>query len=71
LGNLSGLERLFLFGNTLNGVIPYELGNLSQTNCNNADIPKKECNALVALYDSTDGPNWTDSDGWNDSDQCH
>ncbi|MEN8221296.1 MAG: Calx-beta domain-containing protein [Pseudomonadota bacterium] len=28
------------------------------------DIPKKECNALVALYDSTDGENWTDNTGW-------
>lgn len=30
-------------------------------------IPQAECEALVALYDSTNGPNWTDSpgNGWN------
>jgi uncharacterized repeat protein (TIGR01451 family) len=27
-------------------------------------IPYAECRALVALYTSTDGPNWTDSTGW-------
>lgn len=33
--------------------------------CNNVtEIPKKECKALVALYDSTDGENWVDSSGW-------
>jgi hypothetical protein len=34
-------------------------------NCNKATgIPKKECKALVALYDSTDGKNWVDNTGW-------
>jgi hypothetical protein len=28
-------------------------------------ISKKECDALIALYDSTDGENWTDNSGWN------
>jgi Leucine-rich repeat (LRR) protein len=28
------------------------------------EIPKKECNALVALYGSTDGENWVDNTGW-------
>ncbi|MEN8218844.1 MAG: hypothetical protein ABFS56_21210 [Pseudomonadota bacterium] len=28
------------------------------------EIPKKECQALVALYDSTDGKNWKDNTGW-------
>jgi hypothetical protein len=27
-------------------------------------IPETECLALVALYDSTDGPNWTNHSGW-------
>jgi parallel beta-helix repeat protein len=36
------------------------------TNCNKVtEIPKKECKALVALYDSTDGKNWLDNTGWN------
>ena len=31
------------------------------------EIPQVECEALVALYNSTDGPNWEDSPGnnWN------
>jgi hypothetical protein len=29
-----------------------------------SEIPKKECQALVALYDSTSGENWTDNTGW-------
>jgi len=28
------------------------------------EIPKAECRALVALYDSTDGSNWNNSTGW-------
>jgi Leucine-rich repeat (LRR) protein len=30
-------------------------------------IPKKECQALIALYDSTDGDNWTDNTGWKET----
>lgn len=29
-----------------------------------SDIPKVECEALVALYAATDGNNWTDNSGW-------
>jgi len=31
------------------------------------DIPQAECETLVALYNSTDGANWTDAatNGWN------
>ncbi len=33
--------------------------------CNNVtEIPVIECEALVALYNSTNGPNWTDNAGW-------
>jgi Leucine-rich repeat (LRR) protein len=28
-------------------------------------ISKKECQALIAFYDSTDGENWEDNTGWN------
>jgi Leucine-rich repeat (LRR) protein len=28
------------------------------------EIPKKECEALIALYDSTNGENWVDNTGW-------
>ena len=27
-------------------------------------IPSAECQALVALYESTNGPNWVDNNGW-------
>jgi hypothetical protein len=34
-------------------------------NCKSVtEIPKKECKALIALYDSTDGENWLDNEGW-------
>jgi hypothetical protein len=29
------------------------------------EIPTVECEALIALYDSTDGENWSDNTGWN------
>jgi hypothetical protein len=29
-----------------------------------SEIPKNECNALVALYDSTKGQNWENNSGW-------
>ncbi|MEN8219949.1 MAG: leucine-rich repeat domain-containing protein [Pseudomonadota bacterium] len=31
-------------------------------------IPKKECQTLIALYNSTDGENWTDNTGWKATD---
>jgi len=35
------------------------------TNCSQVtQIPTSECDALVALYDSTDGDNWTNKTGW-------
>jgi Leucine-rich repeat (LRR) protein len=41
---------------------------LAATNCATVtEIPQAECEALVTLYNSTDGPNWSDSPGnnWN------
>jgi hypothetical protein len=29
-------------------------------------IPAAERNALIALYNSTDGDNWTNNNGWKD-----
>jgi Leucine-rich repeat (LRR) protein len=35
------------------------------TGCNSqAQIPVSECRALVALYNSTDGPRWKEREGW-------
>lgn len=37
----------------------------SRFDCQNVgDIPVEECQALVALYHSTDGEDWRDSSGW-------
>ncbi len=41
--------------------IPYDC-------CAQTDIPVSECEALVALYNDTDGPNWTTNTNWLDSD---
>jgi len=43
--------------------------NLSDAfNCKKvSEISKTECKALVAFYESTDGYNWTDNTGWNDT----
>lgn len=30
-------------------------------------IPQTEFDALVELYNATDGPNWTKNTGWNNS----
>ena len=39
------------------------------TDCNAVtEIPKTECQALLDLYNSTDGPNWLNRSGWNDND---
>ncbi|EDN70782.1 leucine rich repeat domain protein [Beggiatoa sp. PS] len=36
------------------------------TDCNAVtEIPTIECQSLLELYNSTDGPNWTNNDGWN------
>ena len=31
------------------------------------EIPKTECEVLVDLYNSTDGANWTNNSGWNET----
>ncbi|MEM7129107.1 MAG: leucine-rich repeat domain-containing protein [Chloroflexota bacterium] len=37
----------------------------NQFDCANvSEIPLAECEALVALYNSTDGPNWANNSGW-------
>jgi hypothetical protein len=38
----------------------------AQTNCADVtEIPQSECEALVALYTSTNGTEWTNNTGWN------
>jgi Leucine-rich repeat (LRR) protein len=39
---------------------------LAVTDCTQVtQIPQIECEALIALYNSTDGPNWGNKTGWN------
>jgi hypothetical protein len=39
--------------------------SLAAFSCDNVtEIPKSECEALVALYNSTDGPAWMNNTGW-------
>jgi len=42
------------------------LKEMPAIDCNTVtEIPSAQCEALVALYDSTDGDNWTNNEGWN------
>lgn len=40
--------------------------------CDGTGIPVTECEALVSLYNSTDGDNWVDNSGWGvDANPCN
>ncbi|MDC1119549.1 leucine-rich repeat domain-containing protein [Gammaproteobacteria bacterium] len=58
LGNLTKLAAFSYTGNLITGSIPNGLGS------EGPKISSIERNALVALYNSTDGVNWTDNTGW-------
>ncbi|EDN70503.1 hypothetical protein BGP_1053 [Beggiatoa sp. PS] len=50
------------------GLLNVPVNGWAATDCTTVtEIPQIECEALVALYESTDGPNWTDSpdNNWN------
>jgi hypothetical protein len=62
LGNPTGGVQL----GTPNTAIVTIIDNDSAFSCKKvSEIPKNECNALVALYDSTKGENWENNSGWN------
>ena len=45
--------------------LPFISYRTTFTTCDSVDgIPRVECEALVSLYSSTDGPGWTNHDGW-------
>ena len=67
LGNLTNLTSLNLSYNTLTGPIPAWLKSTSTLTVTITDafnIPQIERDALIALYNSTDGANWTENTSW-------
>ncbi len=63
---VSGILIMLLAGIILN--FSWLPSALAATDCTAVtEIPQAECEALVALFESTDGPNWSDSAGnkWN------
>ena len=72
LGNLTNLELIWLAGNQLTGCIPMGLQEIANNDfaslglpfCGNSGSAAGDRAALVALYNATDGPNWTNNDNW-------
>ena len=67
LGNLSNLERLGLRGNLLNGCIPVGLRDVSESDSERLGLPFCDASdraVLVAFYNATDGPDWTNNTNW-------
>ena len=71
LGNLTKLTGIYLFSNALTGAIPQEWSDITNVNYGgnlfagtSFTISATERDALIALYNSTDGENWKDNTGW-------
>ena len=74
LGSLTNLEDMYLSGNRLSGCIPEGLRNVPDKDFSELGLPfcgdqpptptDSDRDALVALYNATDGPNWTTSTNW-------
>jgi len=44
---------------------------IAATDCKNTNLPTIECDALLAIYNSTDGENWNSNMGWTqDNNPC-
>ena len=69
LGNLAILYTVYLRGNQFSGCIPNELRDVARGDLSKLGLPycgtiASDRAALVALYNATDGPNWTNSANW-------
>ena len=70
LENLANLQRLYLRGNELDGCIPAGLRDIENNDFDALELPfcgtaaPMDRAALVALYEATDGENWTDNTNW-------
>ena len=66
LGNLASLEYLYISGNTGLCALsdPPLLAWLADVGATAFPCDSYDRSALVALYNATDGPNWTGNDGW-------
>ena len=67
MGNLLNLEYVSLDGNQLSSCVPSRAeelrgGNLSL--CPEESTSETDREALIALYNATDGENWRDSENW-------
>ena len=69
LANLANLGSIYLGGNQLTGCIPNGLRDVAEGDLSMLGLPfcgsvSSDRAALVALYNATDGPNWTDKANW-------
>ncbi len=65
LNKLSGLEVLFLADNRLNGCIPEVWQDVKENDLNEVGLPIcTDKDALIALYEATDGDNWVSNQNW-------
>ena len=73
LGNLTKLEIIRLAGNSLTGCVPAGLRSVATNDYTDLGLPfcgatpgasTNDREALVALYNATGGPNWTNRTNW-------
>ena len=70
IGDLANLEKLYLSGNRLSGCVSGALLAVKSTDRDELglsfcpEIIAAERDALIALYESTDGANWTRNNRW-------
>ena len=69
LNKLSGLEWLFLADNRLTGCIPEVWQDVEENDLDEVGLPIcTDKDALIALYESTDGDNWVSNQNWLSND---